>query len=157
MLLNVCALCICSLSLVFFFHLIQRLKSLEKIGLDIPVFLKGMDQLLEKITQNIAKLQNHARATQKKMNEKMPEMEEKIEEISILLERGQRSIEHLDALILQTKNIEATLHYSPNTAKTVSLNKTPLDDLFAPEERILPPEVKRGFSKKVISFLKGAR
>jgi DNA repair exonuclease SbcCD ATPase subunit len=157
MLLSVCALCMCSLSAVFFFHLIHRLKSLEKIGLDIPVFLKGMDQILEKISQNITKLQNHARATQKKMNEKMPEIEEKIEELSILLERSQRSIEHLDALIVKTQTIEKTLHYTPNQSKMTSLQKTPLDDLFAPEEPILPREAEKGFSKKVISFLKGSR
>jgi hypothetical protein len=118
------------LLLSLFWHLSQKIKYVEKMGIDIPVFLKGMNDILDKVTQNIQILQNHARATHKNMNEKLPQIQEKTEDLALLIERTERTMKGLESLIEKGREIEKTLNKED---KSNTINKT-LDPYFCEEE-----------------------
>jgi hypothetical protein len=141
------------LILILFWHVSQKIKYIEKMGIDIPVFLKGMNDILDKVTQNIAVLQNHARATHKNMNEKIPLIQEKTDDLSLLIERTERSIQSLESLIEKAKDIERNLNLEEKTLsfahkKGDRFNKE--DDEEEDEDEIFSQHLKN----KAFSFMK---
>lgn len=152
MVLDIAVIGLCLLSFAFFWHLSKRLQHMEKIGMDMPVFLKGMTGLLDKITQNISTLRSHALATQKKIDEKIPEAKEATEELSILVEHSQRIMQRLDQLVIQAQEAEIALRMKPKPSI-----KSESDEIRIPEEPTLHATRDHGLSEKVLSLLRGTR